>query len=551
MQIFADKVFSDASHTILAFEHKDVEKAFDEIEKYAKTHFLVGYVRYELKDFFIGKQLKKSLFPLIFFQAFKKFDEYKFKTFKDVNFSICEGMAFCDYAEDIKKVKKEIKQGNTYQVNLTYPNKVFTTSDSNEIFNFLINRQKSPYGALIENEWETVISTSPELFFAVKEGRIIARPMKGTIGRGSCIITDERNKKFLMSDKKNMSENVMIVDLIRNDISKIVKDGIVKVDKIFEVESYDTVHQMVSEISGELDDRSTLIKIFEAMFPCGSVTGAPKISTMNIIENIEKEPRGIYCGAIGFIHGNEMLFSVPIRILQKARGEKFFTYNVGSGITWESDVSSEWIETKVKMEILKGKVELVETAEVRDNKIVFIDEHIERVRTSAKKLDYKFDENLIRGYKPRIDGMLRILLSKDGNFEFEMKEIRISTSNLVRISPILTDSKEDFLRHKTTYRPWYDESLSKINRGELFDEIYFNSQGELTEGSRTNILLKIGGRLYTPPCECGLLNGIYRDKLIRENKCEERILFKEDLIKAEKIFCCNSVRGLVEVRLSR
>ena len=371
--------------------------------------------------------------------------------------------------------------------------------------------------------------------------------MKGTIKRGQNEKEDFELKNFLQNDEKNRAENVMIVDLLRNDLGRIAKTGTVKVTKLFEIETHKTLHQMTSQIEADLQENTTLFNIFNAIFPCGSITGAPKISTMKVIADIEKGERNIYCGAIGMISPEETVFSVPIRILQKHSGQTNFKYRVGGAIVWDSETQNEWEETLTKAKFLNDEFQIIETIKVENGKLLFKNEHFARMKKCAEHFGFKFSQPKFGEIK---DGIFRVLLNKNGKIKTELKKISSTyTTRKITISPIIQSSKNEFLYYKTTYRPWFFDSFQKIRDGKIFDEIFFNEKEELTEGARSNIILQIKGKLYTPPINCGLLNGIYRQKLLNEGKCTEKILYKTDLLSAEKIFCINSVRGIVEVEL--
>ena len=264
---------------------------------------------------------------------------------------------------------------------------------------------------------------------------------------------------------------------------------------------------------------------------------------MKIINHVEKGTRDIYCGAIGMISPKETVFSVPIRILQKSKYDKNFKYRVGGAIVWNSDIQDEWEETLTKTKFLTDNFQIAETIKVENGKLLFEKEHFERMEKTAEYFNFKFSKPEII---PEQDGILRILLHKDGKITKEYKPLLSHTTNKITISPIKVNSSNEFLYHKTTYRPWFYESYQKIANNEIYDEIFFNEKGELTEGARSNIILQINEKLYTPPVKCGLLNGIYKQSM---KNITEKILYKSDLLEAEKIFCVNSVRGIVEVKL--
>lgn len=549
MQIFSDKVFKNPIKTIMAFDSDSFKKAFLEIEKLKEKYYLLGYIRYEAKDIFLGKNVD-SKFPILFFQAFEDYSVLKPPPETTNIFLLPEKtISYKTYSENIKKIKEYISEGHTYEVNYTYSSHVYFGEDTENLFFSLLKRQKTPYCALIKNDYDEILSFSPELFFELDGNKIRTKPMKGTIKRGETEQEDNFNIEFLKKDPKNKAENVMIVDLLRNDLGKIAKTGSVKVNKLFEIETHSTLHQMTSEIEAELKDETTLFEIFEAIFPCGSITGAPKIRTMEIIGEIEEGKRDIYCGAIGLISKDKATFSVPIRTLQRKKNDSFFDYKIGGAIVWDSNAEDEWDETLVKTSFLTSnhnELKLIETIKIKNKKPLFFSEHLQRLKKTASTFDFDFNEELYN-LKFEEDGMLRLLLSKDGSCELQLIPLKESTTNKVKMSKLTVNSKNPFLLHKTTYRPYYEKSMEKISANEIYDEIFINEKGEITEGARTNIVLNLEGKLYTPPLSCGCLNGIYRQDLLKKGKCKERILYKSDLLNAKEIFCVNSVRGMKRV----
>lgn len=538
MTIFGEKIFTNPIKIIKAFNHNDIKEAFATIEELKNKFYLVGYIRYD-----IFKEQINNKFPLLYFEVYTTYNIYKTKKVKNLLLKPRPCVNFCEYSEAINKIKYEISCGNTYEVNYTYDFEVPYEGDDFELFEFLLNKQKTPYNFYLKNNYDTVLSFSPELFFTLKDNHILTKPMKGTIKRGRNEKEDKDLIEFLKNDEKNRAENVMIVDLLRNDLGRIAKTGSVKVTKLFEIETHKTLHQMTSQIEADLKENTTLFDIFKAIFPCGSIAGAPKISTMRIIDKVEKGSRDIYCGAIGMISPEETIFSVPIRILQKKQGEKSFKYRVGGAIVWDSDIQDEWEETLTKTKFLNSDFQIIETIKVENGKLLFEKEHFKRMENSAKHFNFKFSYPQIT---PKQDGILRLLLNKNGEITEEYKPLIKSKTNKISISRIKTNSQNEFLYHKTTYRPWYYDSYKKIANGEIYDEIFFNEKGELTEGARSNIILQINGKLYTPPVKCGLLDGIFKKSM---KNVSEKILYKKDLENAEKIFCVNSVRGIVEVKL--
>ena len=550
MLVYADKRFEHPLKTLMAFNNQELIAAFEAIDAYKDRYFLLGYIRYEAKDVFAGIPVEQDL-PLLYFEVFDHFESYTPGNAKPVALDLKPGLSFEEYAAALEEIREEIAQGNTYEVNYTYAFHVLPhqQQDPLALYEYLLTQQQTPYNCFIQNDYDTVLSFSPELFFELRYGKgnpgghIRTKPMKGTIPRGKTPEEDARLRAFLQNDEKNRAENVMIVDLLRNDLGRIAKTGSVKVSQLFTIETHPTLHQMTSQIEGDLKDGTSLYAVFKALFPCGSITGAPKISTMSIIDRVEQGKRHIYCGAIGFISPGQMTFSVPIRILQRSGHETGFIYRVGWAIVWDSTIQDEWKETLTKTRFLSAGFLLIETMKVEQGRILFKDEHRARLQKSARYFGFTLDER-IWAIQPEQDGILRLTVDRQGQSTWEYKALLPACSTQVRIAPVQVDSKEVFLYHKTSYRPYF-----QVNYEVFYDELFCNERGELTEGSRTNIVLEIQGRRYTPPLSCGLLHGIYRQAMLDRGECSEKVLYPADLFRAEHIYCVNSVRGLQEVTL--
>ena len=517
MQIYRDKKFQNPIKIFDVRGSEYVSQALIEVEKLAKKNYALGFVTYD--------------FERLYFEIFDKYEPYtQHNKPKQLGTIIKPLITKSQYTKAIKKIKEYIKNGVTYEVNYTYPSEVQTNLCGIDLFEALIQKQKTPYNTYMKTPLGELLSFSPELFFRLEGRKIITKPMKGTAPRGKNCEEDKNNFNFLKTDIKNRAENIMIVDLLRNDLGRIAKVGTVNVDKLFEIESHPTVFQMTSEISAELKDEINLADIFKAIFPCGSITGAPKISTMRVIKELEPFNRNIYCGAIGFLSPEETVFSVPIRILY-GKNHKY-TYHAGGAIVWDSSANDEWQETLDKTKFLQTDYSLIETAV--DNWSA----HTKRMKKSAQELGFKWNPEI---EKIQLKKRTRVLLHKDGSFDVTESELPAQIElPKVRLRGKV-DSSNPFLYHKTTIRAGMPE--------DVFEEIQVNEQGELTEGIFTNIAIELNGKLYTPPIECGLLNGTYRSELINSGKLEEKILYPKDLKCADRIFCFNSVRKMIEVEL--
>ncbi|MBQ8475738.1 bifunctional anthranilate synthase component I family protein/class IV aminotransferase [bacterium] len=493
MQIYADKLFSEPCAVIEVFEPEKLEEGFREIEKFQKQgYYLLGYIRYDLL-----KPLKDR--PLLYFEAYKDYKKYKpSKSNKKIGILLKPKISKEEYIKKVEFIKNKIKEGVTYEVNYTYPFELKTNAKDTELYEFLLERQKTPYCAFFNNKYETILSFSPEMFFTLKGKNILTKPMKGTIKKGYSKKENKKRREFLYNDIKNRAENIMIVDLLRNDLGKIAKTNSVKVGKLFDIEEHKTLFQMTSEISAKLLDDINLYDIFKAIFPCGSITGAPKLSTMRIIEQTEKYPREVYCGAIGYIHKNSSIFSVPIRIIQKEAKKKDYTYFSGSAIVWDSKAQEEWEETITKAKFLETDFSIIETG--IDN----WDLHIKRMKNSADALGFKWNKDIEKlNFQKNI--VSRIELFKTGEYKISNRLIPdIPYNPKIRIKNKI-NTNNPFLYHKTSIR----NEMPK----DVFDEIQVNERGEITEGTYTNIGILKNGKYYTPPVSSGLLNGIFRQKL--------------------------------------
>lgn len=562
-------LFQNPVKTITAFNEKDFFSALKEMDKLSASYYLAGYINYEAGHFFNDKShrpknLKTASVPLLYFGVYEQAHLCRVKntqTFFTPRITLKNAINKKHYISKINKIKTEIAKGNTYQVNFTFNRKIEACCNPAYLYLYLREKQKTRYSAFIKNKYTNILSFSPELFFKQKKSHIETQPMKGTAARGKTKKQDELNLKNLAASEKNKAENLMIVDLIRNDLSHIAQKNSVKVPKLFKTETHKTLHQMTSLIEAKLAEKTSYSDIFEALFPCGSITGAPKIKTMELISSLEPHTRDVYCGTIGYIApDNESVFNIPIRTLQKKPNSRLWNYKAGSGIVWDSDPESEYRECLLKTSFITQngipKFRLLETMELKNNKIAYEKEHLKRLKESAAFFNFTFEERKIKSLLTDIKQknkhlMLRLLLGEKGNAE--CKTIALSSDDkpdkYVKIVTHRLDAKNIFLQHKTTYKPWYKKSLEKIKKKQIWDEIYLNSDGYVCEGSRSNVFIEKNDRLYTPPLSCGLLPGILRADLLKQGKCTEKKITLADLKNADTIYCGNSVRGLVPVIL--
>ena len=454
--------------------------------------------------------------------------------------------------DNIKKVRNYIYRGDIFQANYTVKYKFNFSGSPLGLYLDLKKKQNVSYNVFAKTGDYYILSLSPELFFSKNKDDISTKPMKGTMKRGYNIIEDNCNSSFLYNDEKNRSENVMIVDLLRNDVGKISRYGSVKVSKLFEIEKYDTLFQMTSTIKSKLRKNVSLYEMIKSIFPCGSVTGAPKIRSMEIIRELEKEERRIYTGAIGFFQPDgKVKFNVAIRtiLLNKNKGEM----GVGGGIVYDSRPEEEFKECKLKAHFLVKKplpaFQLIETI-LYNKSFKYYNLHLQRLKESAEYFDFKFNKKeimskLVIASKQLTKGRykVRLLLDKTGDMFIEHKKLNnLPDEYKITISKCRTDSTDMFYYHKTTNRQLYNQELERIRKKSFFDVIFLNEKEEVTEGSITNIYLEKNGCLYTPPVTCGLLDGIIRQVMVRKNKSiKEKIITLRDLFNADAIYISNSI----------
>jgi para-aminobenzoate synthetase/4-amino-4-deoxychorismate lyase len=471
------------------------------------------------------------------------------------------------FAARIEQIHEWIRAGDVYQLNFTFPVHIKTELRPGALYQRLRTAQPVDYGAFLHCQaGRHILSLSPELFFRVEqEGtkrRITTQPMKGTASRGRTTREDREIAERLASDPKNCAENVMIVDLIRNDLGRICNFGSVRVEKLFDVERYPTLWQMTSTVTGELRPDIGYEQIFRALFPCGSITGAPKIRAMQLLAQIEDNARGIYTGAIGFFSQEQSVFNVAIRTLVLEDGAA--TMGVGGGIVIDSEPAAEFRECRLKAEFLTRTQEqfsLLETM-LWDGQYPLIELHLDRLADSADYFEFPCDKVAVRAsllaaashFPGQLPRKVRLLLDADGTTRIETELIAdFSSPDPARVciaaEPI--DPSDRFLFHKTTNRALYDSRLAAVSRTGFADVLFLNTRDELTEGAISNVLIEKDGCWYTPPISSGVLPGVYRRHLLETRpEIQEKILSLEDVWNADAVYICNAVRGLRRVNVS-
>lgn len=479
------------------------------------------------------------------------------------------------YASAIAEIRTAIAAGETYQVNFTTRQLFRCSGDPFTLYRRMCRNQQATFSAWIDTGPHRILSASPELFFALDNGILTMKPMKGTAPRAPLAADDLAQRDRLAASPKERAENLMIVDLVRNDLALIAETGSVAVPALFDVETFPTVHQMTSTVTARIKPEAGLLDIFRALFPCGSVTGAPKRRTMEIINHLEEGPRGVYCGAIGYLSpGREALFSVAIRtaVLNMATG--IGRIGIGSGITWDSRAGDEFRECLSKSAFItrdSGDFSLIESLRHDRSGYLLLDRHLRRLSASAAYFGFRLDKEELHSSLEQLGQRLcgphkvRVLLSMDGALTLEAEPLEgefmtpalhgagknngetVQTIPVIALSQRSMDSSDTFLYHKTTRRELYDRERHR--HPDCADVIFVNERGELTEGSYTTIVISLRRELLTPALCCGLLPGVLREELLETGAIREAVLTPDDLRAADTIWLVNSVRGWRECTL--
>ena len=540
-----------------------VEDLLREVEAYQEQGFYaVGYVSYEAAPAF---EKKFAVHPaplmgeyLLYFTIHEKVETLPFPEdyeAVDLPANWKEEVEAPAYQEAIKTIHHHIRQGDTYQVNYTVQLSQELKADPLAIYNRLVVEQKAHYNAFIQHDDVSILSISPELFFEQDDRLLTTRPMKGTTRRGLTNQADLKEASWLEADPKNRAENMMIVDLLRNDMNRISEIGSEQVTHLCQVEQYSTVWQMTSTIESRLRPEVDLVQAFQALFPCGSITGAPKISTMEIIQNTELAPRGVYCGTIGILlPKGKRIFNVAIRTLQM-QGTKAI-YGVGGGITWDSKWEGEYQETKQKSAVLyrqEPRFELLTTGRIHQGELTFLEQHLTRLREASRYFAYPFNEpkllnklqEQLAHVDPSLDYRCRIALQRNGSFQLTITELTDLPASYLQAQ--LTEQKLDLATPFTYFKTSQRDHLNQSDH----EQIFHLPDGTLLETTIGNLVLEIGGQLYTPPAHLPILDGIYRRHLLETQQVEEKLLTLNDLTDADRIYACNALRGLYELDFQR
>ncbi len=544
------------AHPKAVFTEKDMslQEALQNIEKYIDEGcYIVPSLSYEAKEggpFIIGvfeSPVERSVFQ----SAYGEYGGYSMGRPEFIDSpSKIKG--------DIEEIRKYIKDGHTYQVNYTTRLRGGFRGNAHALFEQLTSRNNGDYAAFIHYGEDTIVSCSPELFFEKDAyGKISARPMKGTSRRYKDPREDQKSYDFLRHSKKDRAENVMIVDLLRNDLSKLAEKGSVRVPELFAIEQYETVYQMTSKIEAQLMEGRRTADIIDALFPCGSITGAPKRSTIDIISRLESTPRGYYCGAIGIIHPDRSeVFNVPIRTMHIREGQ--FEYGAGGGITYDSLPAAEYDEIVAKTAFLEaGRYKLIETMRFESGEIARLDLHEARVDHSSRSLGFRqpdFKEALVSYLRHHAlpEGTVfkvRALIDDSGEASFTHEEMGPTGRMQAKIHNDAIDSPAEFLSNKTSIRHHY-EGVSN----EFPLVLYYNKRHQITEFNLGNLVVMEKDGYFTPSVDTGLLEGVMRTSLISDGVISERDYDLDEFIRRYEqgeieVYMINSLREWVEVNL--
>ena len=558
-------LFQTPLHVIEADRLDQVLPALRQVENQVNEHrqYAAGFISYEAASAFEPaiRTHPPTGFPLLWFGLYQPPQFIQLSPPLDSTDGMMDwkpSPSRTDYDQAIAAIKTQIARANTYQVNYTLRLRAPFVGDAWNLFLKLNRAQQAQYAAYVDTGRYAICSASPELFFRLDGDRLTSRPMKGTAGRGRTLVEDESQAQWLLHSEKNRAENVMIVDMIRNDLGRIAEIGSVQVPSLFNVERYPTVWQMTSTVTATT--QRSVAEIMTAMFPCASITGAPKIRTTHIIADLETTPRRIYTGCIGFIApGRTAQFNVAIRTVLIDRENNQAEYGVGGGIVWDSTEEEEYAECLTKarlLNVMRPDFSLLEALLWSPETGYFLlDDHIRRLSDSAVYFSFPLDRDDVL---EKLSGMaaslpneahkVQLLVALDGKISCQaMPLTAIPKPPLarLRLSPTPVDSSNIFLYHKTTYRQVYE--TARTDCPDCDDVLLWNEHGEITESDTANIVVELDGELLTPPVSCGLLGGTFRRWLLDQGDIQERVISVNDLPRCSKILLINSVRKWREV----
>ncbi|MFM5917199.1 MAG: aminodeoxychorismate synthase component I [Novosphingobium sp.] len=575
------RLYQELREVVVARRADEVEPALERIAQLAGEGLhLAGYLAYEA-----GLALENRLAPLapartgangplVWFGAFEGFTQIAADAVPGWLARHASGTAQVgpldpalspgSYGEAFAALREKIAAGDIYQANLTFALAGSFRGDPLALYAAARPAAGAGYGGVVFDGSHWLLSFTPELFFAERDGAAMVKPMKGTRPRGRDEAQDAELKAELENSEKDRAENLMIVDLLRNDLSRVAEAGSVKVEQAFSVESYPTVHQMVTTVRARLREGIGAAQMLRALFPCGSITGAPKIRSMELIDAVERDPRGPYCGAIGRIDPDgDAAFNVAIRTLRLTPGENQrgrAVLGVGSAIVADSEVTTEWRECLVKggfVRLAAGGADLIETMRFTPEEgIALLELHLERIKASAQELGFAFDRHAVRNaiqalcFEADAPAKVRLLAARSGAYSLELSPLPAPATEpmVCAVLPLPVDSGDWRLRHKSSDRHFYEDALAVAQGVGAHEALLIRDDGLLTEGSFTNLFVERDGKLLTPPASLGLLPGVLRRSLLESGRAVEAELTLADL--ESGFLVGNALRGLIRAKLA-
>lgn len=547
--------FSHPVQNLTANTYAEVRPLLDQVDALARQgHWCIGYVRYEAAPAFDAAfTTHPADGPLAHFAVYDQAHPWPDDdTPGDAQVQWHSPLQREGFNQRMGQIHEAIAAGDLYQVNYTAPLHGELQGDALALFMALRRAQPDGYAAFLDTGAEQVLSVSPELFFDWQDDRILVRPMKGTAPRGASAAEDERITQGLRTSPKELAENVMIVDLLRNDLSRIAQPFSVKTPRLFHVETLPTVFQMVSDVQALTRPGTTLADVLNALFPCGSITGAPKVRAMQLIQEIEPEARGVYCGTVGVVRpGGHATFNVAIRTVT-VRGQTA-RCGIGSGITFDATADDEWQEWRIKRGFLERASQrfcLLETLRLENGQWRDAPQHAARLARAAAHFGYPLSTTALQDplhavsqRHPQGAWRVRLLLAANGQVSTTAYPLEASPERVVlKLADTAFEAADsEFVRFKTTHRAHYD-AYAPTQPG-VFDTLLYNRHGELTECTRGNIAVKLDGRWVTPPLRCGLLDGVARARHVQSGELTEAVVRLQDLPRAQGLAFVNSLRG--------
>lgn len=559
---------SNPIRTIVADRIEDVVSTLDACEaEVASGRWVAGFVAYEAAAAFdpaLVTQPPVAGLPLAWFAVFDRRHATPEEPALPYRLDRWQSTIDSDrYHRAVGTIRDHIRLGDTYQVNHTFRMHAGFEGDAASLYKDLSRSQSCGYGGFLDTGHHAIASASPELFFEWRHGRVTSKPMKGTTARGVDLVDDEARRRWLAGSEKNRAENLMIVDMVRNDLGRIARVGSVEVPALFSTEKYDTVWQLTSTVTAEPESGTSLAGVFRALFPCASITGAPKVATMRIISELEADPRGVYCGTLGFGGpapggGAQWAFNVAIRTVTVDKGTGVAWYGTGGGITYDSDPGNEYEEALLKAAVLARRssdFRLLETLRWDpESGFARLERHLRRLLDAAWYFDVPIDPAEIRAALDRAvhgpaDLRVRLLVARDGWVEVETTRLEPDPGRplLLAVDDRPIDPTDPFIHHKTTNRRVYDDARGRHPRAD--DVVLWNPDKHVTETTIANLAVLIEGTWFTPPTSDGCLPGTLRAELLEAGRLRERSISLSDLAAADGIARFNSLRGWQPARV--